>query len=49
IDAFKERGCPVTLYQAATFRELAMLRSTVVEDSWRDREDLDESNAWKNE
>ena len=48
-NAFKERDCPITLYQAAMYRELALLRSTFVEDSEADKQDRDEGEAWKNE
>ena len=49
LDAFKERGCPLTLYEAAQFRELALMRSTIAEDSDIDRAERDEADEWKNE
>lgn len=48
LEAFKERGCVITFFEAAHFVELAMLRSTIVIDSEAaEAEDRDEGEAWK--
>ncbi len=47
IAAFKDRGCPVTMYEAAMFRELAMLRSTTTAEAEAESQDRDEGEEWK--
>ena len=46
-EAFKTLGSEVSLFQAAIFRELAMLRSTIVADSDADNAEKHEGDAWK--
>lgn len=47
ISAFKDRGCEITLFEAAQFRELALLRSGAVIEADANTEDRDDGEAWK--
>ena len=47
ITAFKARGCAITLYEAAMYREIALHRASFVNHANDSREDREEGEEWK--